>query len=55
MSGAPVALSAFGLPGVPEVRAGDDLGALLGAATQRAGGLLYEMDARTFLETHGLA
>jgi coenzyme F420-0:L-glutamate ligase/coenzyme F420-1:gamma-L-glutamate ligase len=39
VSGAPVALSAFGLPGLPEVRAGDDLGALLAAATERAGGL----------------
>jgi coenzyme F420-0:L-glutamate ligase/coenzyme F420-1:gamma-L-glutamate ligase len=33
----PVELHAFGLPGVPEVRAGDDLGALLAEAAQRGG------------------
>jgi coenzyme F420-0:L-glutamate ligase/coenzyme F420-1:gamma-L-glutamate ligase len=39
VSGDPVELRAFGLPGVPEVRPGDDLGALLAEAAQRAGGL----------------
>jgi coenzyme F420-0:L-glutamate ligase/coenzyme F420-1:gamma-L-glutamate ligase len=34
-----VALSAFALPGVPEITAGDDLAAVLARAADRAGGL----------------
>jgi coenzyme F420-0:L-glutamate ligase / coenzyme F420-1:gamma-L-glutamate ligase len=39
VSGEPAALHAFGLPGIPEVGAGDDLGALLATAAEQAGGL----------------